>query len=169
MMIWNRSRDEHSNEGPGPRFWPAHTEDEADFGQEAPEPSIRWMGLKRAWRTTGHVRACLAVLTIGMVIFKLAEPLLGQAAQGSVVSGILFLVWLGFLALLTTLMVILLLALVQFVTGWPLHDADKWCPRLPWYAQLGVFFVLISMVCLPAIIMVIVSIIGAAWMAGLLK
>ena len=169
-MIRNRTRDEHQhNEGAGPRFWPSRADDDADFHASRCEPSLRWLGLRRAWRTTGHVRAALAVLTIGMVIFKLVEPIMGQALQGPIAACILFLVWFGVLALLTTLMVTLLLAFLQVITGWPLHDADRWFPSLPWYGQIGVFFVLLPVVCIPAIIMVIASIGGAAWMAGLLK
>lgn len=145
----------------GPRFdldWPMN---------QWETESTRWLGLKWAWRTSGHLRALLAVLTITLIVIRLAEPVAKPFFQGSFGALVGFALSIAFGGLLTTLAVMLLLGIVQLFTGWPLHEADSWYPTLPWYGQLGVLIVLLPTVCVPAIILVIASFVLSARLAGM--
>jgi hypothetical protein len=144
----------------GHRFWPP--------GERSLSRSLRWDGLRRAWRISGHLRALLAATTIFLVLYDLTHPKVGMGRDpGPILLPCLILAAIGFLVACTLLAVLILLGMLQVVTGWPLHDPDAWFQRLPVWAMVPVLLILIVFVALPAIVMVIVSMSVAVRLAGL--
>lgn len=133
------------------------------FDDEAERrPSTRWLALKRAWRTTGHLRVCLSAIVIAFIFMKAYGPRWGlpRPVEAALSEGIV-LAFLGLGILVAVLMVFLLLALIQVITGRTLDDLDRWQSSLPWWAQGLAGPLLILVVSVPAVVLAILFVLVA--------
>jgi hypothetical protein len=143
----------------GPRFEEGWTLPEADL------PSLRWVGLTRAWRMSGHLRACLSVLVVVIVLARIIGNQLGWRDPPVVLTLILVVATVGLGVLLAILAVFLSLGVLQTITGWPLHDLERWYNGLSVWAQLAVLPVLIAFVSAPAVVIVVGLLVASYWLA----
>ena len=138
-----------------------------DWGDGAAgPPSLRWAGLKRAWRMAGHLRAALAALVVVIVVARAVGQQLGWRDPPVVLTVVLIIAAVGLGVLLVLLAVLLSLGLLQAITGWPLlDDPEAWFRGLRWWAQLAVLPLLVAFVSVPAVFVAVGLIVGSYWMA----